>query len=360
MLPKIENDTDFVAEPHLLADKDGEKLCAIVKATFELVDGPPRGADGSFVIAPKLRRRRCRGADVPWGEEEKSSILLPADLCIRKPATDVIVVAAAHAPGGEAVPSFDAGVRLGKVSKVVRVTGTRVWVHAGDAVTEPQPLKSLEMRYDWAFGGADDSDPKKLVEDPRNPVGLGIRADLSTLDRTRAPQIEDPLDPVVTARSRPRPAGLSAIGRQWEPRRKYWGTYDADWLENRAPLLPPDFDDRANQAATPELVHSPHLRGGEEGALTNLTPLGGTIAFVLPRVHLGITFRVKDQKPVAFTPGIDTVILDTLLIPREKGEDGAPTGPPVTKLVLELVYRAHIVAPRRLADATIIVEEKRR
>jgi len=360
MLPKVENDTDFVAEPHLLADRDGEKLCAIVKATFELWPGPPRGADGSFVIAPKARRRRVRAADVPWGEEEKSSILLPADLCIRKPATDVIVVAVAHAPRGEAVPSFDAGVRLGKVSKIVRITGPRVWVHEGDALTDPRPVKSLEVRYDWAFGGSDDSDPQKLVEDARNPVGLGIRATLSTLDRSQAPQIEDPLDPIRTARSKPRPAGLSAIGRHWEPRRKYWGTYDADWLENRSPLLPPDFDDRANLAATAELIASPHLTGNEEGALTNLTPGGGTLAFVLPKIRLGIVFRVKDRKPEMFTPAIDTVILDTLFVPREDDDSGAPKGPPITPLVVELVYRAHVVAPRRLQDATIFVEEKRR
>ncbi len=359
MRPAIENDTDFVVDPHVLADKDGEKLCAIVKATFELAEGPPRGADGSFVVAPKARRRGVRAADVPWGEPEKSSILFPSDLCLRKPATDVIVVAAAHAPGGQAVSSFDAGVRLGKASKVVRVTGPRVWVHAGDAITEPRPVRSLEMRYDWAFGGRDTSDETKVVEDARNPVGLGVLADLAGLDRTRAPQIEDPMDPIKTARSRPKPAGLSAIGRDWEPRRKYWGTLDKQWLEQRAPLLPADFDDRANLAATPELTVSPLLVGGEEGALTNLTPEGGAIGFVLPRVRLDLGFRVKGREPAAFSPAIDTVILDTLLVPRGPEKDGK-LGEPLTKLVVELVYRAYVVAPRKLADATIVLQEKRR
>src|SRR5688500_3308345 len=105
-LPSVDNDTDFIAEPHTLADRDREKLCAIVKATFEYVPGPPRGADGSFTIAPSTRRRAVRPADIPWGEPQRSSILYPSDLCVRKVATDIVVVAAGHAPGGNAVPSF--------------------------------------------------------------------------------------------------------------------------------------------------------------------------------------------------------------------------------------------------------------
>lgn len=357
MQPEIENDTDFVAEPHTLADVDGERLCCIVKATFELVEGPPRGADGSFTIAPKLRRRGIRAADVPWGEPEKSSLLFPSDLCVEKPGTDVIVVAAGHAPRGEAVPSFDVGVRLAKVQKMVRVTGLRVWAASGESITEPRPVKSLEIRYDYAFGGSDDSG-EKLVEDERNPVGMGVVADAAALDRAPAPQLEDPSDPIRRAAARPKPAGLSAVGRHWAPRRKYWGTYDARWLEERCPLPPKDFDLRANQAATPELVARPQLVGGEEGALQNLTPNGGTLSFVLPRVRLGITFRVKGREPESFTPTIDTVILDTLIVPRAQVE-GKPAGPPLSPLTVELVWRASVRAPRRPAEATIVIEEKR-
>ncbi|NUP06743.1 MAG: DUF2169 domain-containing protein [Polyangiaceae bacterium] len=358
-LPKVDNDTDFVAEPHLLADRDGERLCAIVKATFELVPGPPRGADGSFVIAPKARRRPIRAADIPWGDPERSSIRYPSDLFVRKPATDVVVVAAAHAPGGAPVPSFDAGVRLAKVQKVIRVTGTRLWVHEGDAMTEPRPIRHLLVRYDDAFGGTDISDPDRFVEDARNPVGRGIAANLGSLDQTPAPQIEDPESPISTARSKPKPAGLGVIGRHWEPRRKRWGTYDKKWQEDRAPLPPLDFDDRANQCATPDLIASPPLVGGEEGALTNLTPNGGTVGFVLPRVKLDIRFRVKGRNDEIFTPAIDTVILDTFAVPRAPSEEGAPPGEILSPLAVELVWRASVRGPRSMKDAEIRVQEKR-
>lgn len=357
-LPKIENDTDFVAEPHVLADRDGEKLCIIVKATFEHVPGPPRGADGSFVIAPKARRRRVRSADLPWGDPAKASIFLPSDLCLRKPATDIVVAAVAHAPQGIPVPTFDAGVRIATAQKVVRITGTRLWVHEGDAMTEPQPIAQLAVRYDFAFGGSDDSDPKRFVEEPRNPVGRGVVARLESLDRTPAPQIEDPVAPIKTARSRPKPTGLGPLGRHFEPRRRHWGTYDAKWLENRAPLLPPDFDDRANLCAPPELVVSPPIVGGEEGAMTNLTPLGGTVSFVLPRIPIEIGIRVKGRAPELFTPAIDTVVLDTVAVPREPAPEGV-VGAPLTSLVLELVLRASVRAPRKLQDAEVYVRERR-
>ncbi len=361
-LPRVENETDFIATPHLLVDKDGEKLALIVKATVEHEEGPPRGPDGTFTVAPRVRRRPVRAADVPWGKPEVASVRYPSDLCLRKPGTDVIVVARAHAPRGEAVPRFDCGVRIGRVSKVVRVTGPRVWAGAGEALTEPTPIAALDVRYDFAFGGFDDSDPEKIAEDARNPVGRGVLCDLAGLEGSAAPQIEDPLDPVRTASSRPRPAGLGALGRTFEPRRSRWGTYDAKWLEERSPLPPPDFDDRANLAATPELVSIPPMTGGEEGALTNLTPGGGSLAFVLPRVRLVVTFRVPGREPEVVRPYLDTVVLDALG-PIEHRQIAALDPdfppPPAGPLTVELVWRAYVPAPRKLADATITVREER-
>lgn len=358
MLPRIENGTDFIVEPHLLVDTDGEKLCAILKATFELVPGPPRGVDGSFEAAPKLRRRPIRGADLPWGEPEKSSIAYPSDLCVRKPGTDVIVVARAWSPGGEAKPTFDAGVRLGKVQKVVRINGPRVFAANGDSITRPRPVRSIDVRYDFAFGGTDRSE-EDFIEYAQNPVGMGVALHGESLDGAQAPQIEDPLDPITRGNGSFKAAGLGVIGRHWEQRRKLWGTYDAGWLKNRAPLPPKDFDDRANLAATPELIHVPPLRGGEEGGMTNLSAAHETLTFVLPRLKTTMVFRVKGREPAVFTPYIDTVVLDTRFLPMSEGPDGKPAPPHLTELVVELVQRAAVPAPRRPSDATIVVEEKR-
>lgn len=347
-LPRIENDTDFRVHPQVLCDRDAEKLCAVVKATFELaLDGKLHGADGTFELAPKDRRRGIRPADIPWGKPEKSSMLYPSDLCLRKPGTEVLVLAIARAPGDAPVPTFDAGVRVGKLTKALRIHGPRVWLPDGDGVSSSRPVAALAVRYEHAFGGSDDSDPMSYVEDPRNPLGLGVRRDPSTLGGTPAPQIEDAAQPIKNASDRPEPAGLSPIGRHWLPRRALWGTYDRAWLDDHAPLLPADFDDRANFSATSALVSSAPLVGGEEGRLMNLSLGGGNVDFVLPRVDLEIGFQIKGRDAETFRPILDTVVLDAL--PNELG----------VRLTLECVWRAYVHAPRKLKDVTLRVSERR-
>lgn len=351
--PPVDNQTDFIVHPEVLVDRDGEKLCAMVKATFELPAVPARGArstsrDGPFEIAPKARRRGLRPADVPWGDPAVSSIRYPADFCLRKPGTDVVVVATAYAPEGKAVPRFDVGVRAGPLSKVLRVCGLRVWEAGGRGLSAPRNLTQLEMRYDFAFGGCDATDLERIVEHPHNPVGRGIASDVASLTHKPGPQIEDPGFPIENVSHRHPPAGICAIGRHWEPRRGLWGTYDARWVEERAPLLPADFDDRANLCASPGLSSRTPFRGGEEVSLSNLHRGGGGLSFTLPRVGVEITFRDKPlaraEAPVR--PALDTVLVDTMPV---KG------GPVAT---LELVWRAAIPAPRRLADCEIVVRER--
>jgi hypothetical protein len=341
--PPLDNTTDFTAHPQVFLDKDGDKLVTMVKATFV------REPDGTLELAPKKQQRALRFADIPWGKPDKSSILYPADICLRKPGTDVIVVAKAYAPGGRPVPSFDVAVRVGSLQKLCRVFGLRVWQAGGSGLSPPRPVAEVEMRYDNAWGGFDDSDPADVLEEPRNPVGTGLVRDLDALTHAPAPCIEDPSEPILSARSRPPPAGIGAIGRHWEPRRRYVGTLDERWLEERAPLPPLDQDDRMNLCATPDLVATPPLAGGEEVALLNLQPGGGGTLFLLPRVGVEIEHRVKDRAPEIIRPYLDTVLIDTLANPRREDKP----------LTVEYVWRASIKAPRRMKDAKIIVRERK-
>lgn len=340
--PRVNNRTEFLASPLLLIGKDGERLVVIVKATFARLPG-----EGALELAERPEQRGIRAADLPWGEPEKSSIKYPSDLCIMKPGTDVIVVAAAHAPGGKAVPSFDAGVRVGPLQKTVRVFGLRVWEAKGAGISAARPTTGIEVRYDHAWGGLDASDPRlPVVEEPRNPVGMGIAQDPAALTHRPAPFIEDPLQPIRSAQTRPPPAGLGAIGRHWEPRRRYMGTYDAAWRRQRAPLMPLDHDERANLCASPGLTAVPPLRGGEEVALLNLTPGGGALSFRLPRITVEVTLKVKGRAPETLAPYLDTVVLDTL-------EARAPA-----EVAVELVWRASFQPPRRLKDAEVVIVER--
>lgn len=336
--PRLDNKTDFVASPLMLLAQDGERLVLIVKATFLRA--------GELELAPREVARGIRGADVPWGEPEKSSIKYPSDLCIAKPGTDVIVVAAAHAPGSEAVPWFDAGVQVGPLEKTIRVFGLRVWAANGTSLSPPRPTRGAEVRYDYAWGGIDVSDPEDPLEEPRNPSGMGIARHASSLTHKPAPMIEDPLHPIHSVRTHPPPAGLGAIGRHWEPRRSFLGTYDAAWLAERAPLLPQDHDDRANLCASPGLTAVPPLLGGEAAALLNLTPGGGTISFHLPEIRIKASLSARDRETQTLRPYLDTVLIDALEVPEN------------VDAVVELVWRAAFLPPRRMKDARIVVTEE--
>ncbi|MFT3770301.1 MAG: DUF2169 domain-containing protein [Minicystis sp.] len=337
--PALDNNTDFAVHPQILLDAEGEKLVTIVKATFEL--------DGSdIVLAPAERTRGVRFADFPWEEDKPESIAYPADVCLRKPGTDVIFVAKACAPGNKPVPSFDVRIEVGPLRKSLVVFGQRLWVEKGAGLSAPQPIGEIDMRYDYAWGGRDDDNPADIAEESRNPIGMGVTRKPAVLTHKPAPSIEDPSYPIRSVKTAPPPAGIGVVGRSWEPRRRYAGTYDQAWQEFRAPLLPDDFDDRFNLCASPGLTATPPLVGGEPVRLLNLTPGGGALAFDLPKVPLEIEFRVKGRDPVVLAPYLDTVLIDLYAVGPKK------------PVAIEMVWRGYVPAPRRMKDARVIVRER--
>jgi hypothetical protein len=338
--PPVDNETDFIVVPTVLLDKEGDKLVTMVKSTWEL----PRGGD-QLELAPSERQRGLRAGDIPWGLPGETSTLLPADFCVHKPGTDVVIAARGYAPGGKSVEHFDVSARVGPLSQVLRVFGLRVWAAEGSSISDPRPISELDLRYEFAWGGAQFDDQGNGVEEARNPLGRGVALDSSSLTHQPAPQIEDPFDLISSISTKPQPAGFGAIQRHWQPRRAYCGTYDDKWLDERAPLLPKDEDERVNHVASPALVADEALRGNEEVALAGTIPGGGGVTFALPRVGVEVEVRVEGRDPVVARPHLDTVIIDQLM------------GPVFGQPVVELVWRLAVPSPRRMKDASIIVRE---
>ncbi len=258
----------------------------------------------------------------------------------------MIFVATAYAPNGKAVPSFDVRVEVGPLSKSLVVFGKRLWVDKGAALTAPAPIEQIDMRYDHAWGGRDDDDPAAPLEEPRNPIGTGVtRAGLAHPPAGaghRGSLVPDPdrEDRAASRGDRSRRPALGAAPRVCRD-------VDAAWRENRAPLLPGGLRPPLQPLRLVGPHRDPPLAGGEPVRTLNLTP-EGALSFELPKVQIEIEFHVKDRAPVAFAPHLDTVLVDLYA-----------TGPQ-KPVAVEMVWRAHVKAPRRMKDARVIVRERGR
>lgn len=241
------------------------------------------------------------------GEPGTSSLRHDSDLLARKPATDILALASAHAPGGRPTPTVPVTLRVGPLEKTLVVHGERVYCKGptGPTTSAPAPFLARPIRYELAFGGSDRSDPYPAQHriDERNPVGRGFSRRSGRLDGAPAHAIEHPGgDPATRG-----PAGFGPIAPDWLPRRALAGTYDARWEATRRPLLPDDYDPAFALAAP--LDQRALLRGGERLELLNMSP-DGALAFDLPRVHLSVTSRFGRRHRSHEPPLLATVLVE--------------------------------------------------
>jgi hypothetical protein len=299
---QIDNRTPFAAERGWVRDRDGAEIwLVVVKCTFDI------RPDGSTVVSgdqpPVLRLPEYNG------ERGKSSLRLDADLILTKKTTDVIVVGHAYAPHERPVAQMDVGFRVGPIQKVLRVSGDRTWGVVG--TSSPQKFVKMPLVYERAFGGVDlKSEYPDRDRDGRNPVGTGFAVSRLNLRGAAAPNFEYPHELVAAWNDRPRPAGFGPIAPHWQPRVAFAGTYGDQWMKDRQPLLPADFDDRFFQCAPQDQQSPSFLRGGEPVVLYRLTA-DGELRFSLPRVFLGFDTCFSDgSRETARERRLHTVIID--------------------------------------------------
>jgi hypothetical protein len=206
---------------------------------------------------------------------------------------------------------------LGPINKRAVVFGPRSWrsgVLGGAHHTDPEPFDRVELCYEKAFGGEDRSlEDEKLWEDERrNPIGIGFRAKKSKAEwkATPLPQIEDPNALFADPDDRPGPIAFGPIGRHWEPRIEYAGTYDQTWVEEVAPLLAEDFDERFHHAAPPDQILKGNVQGGEVVEVRGCTA-GGPLTFTLPKLGPRAYVRVFLQDLQEHPMSCDSVTIDT-------------------------------------------------
>jgi hypothetical protein len=295
---EVENFTPFTAEGEWTRDRDGAEVWLVaVRCTFRLhPDGSTAVADEQDpeVLSPTYR-----------GDPAASSLVYDSDYYLTKPTTDVLLHGHAYAPGGEPTTRVDVTMRLGEISKTLRVTGDRMYEKGvlGVAAGSAQEFTRMPIIYERAYGGQEPdppANPDRPHFEARNPVGTGFAPAPGKL----APNVEYPELSLGN-----KPAGLGPIPPHWHPRVKYSGTYDEAWQKERLPLYPRDLDDRFFLCSPEDQRPKAFLRGGEPVELLNLTP-NGRLMFALPRVALGFETVFRGGDRVRHRGRLHTVILE--------------------------------------------------
>ena len=302
------NATGMAAGYTLGMDKAGyEHVVVVVKGTFTL----PKPGE-----TPKLADEQVPlvDADLFTGEPGLSATLVECDYAPEKARCDVLLNGAAHAPNGRPVERVAVGLQVGAWRKSFAVWGNREWRRAGigyaPSAPEPVPAHADLLRQRirrhgrWhARSGAARNVP---AESGRAGWHKHIYPELVV--GTPVSNTEEIRDPVRDPGGTYQPMALGPIGRGWPSRLRHAGTYDQDWIDSVFPFLPRDFDTRYYQCA-PEDQQVPHLRGGEQVLLVNLTP-DGRREFVLPMVDMPIVFFLRRAERVETSGRLDTVLFE--------------------------------------------------
>ncbi len=304
---EIRNNTPFIAAQTVFLDKSAaENLVVVLKGTWTISDrGELKTAEEQDPIHP---------ADKFHGDPVATSIKDAAEMDPPKLSTDAFLIGSAIAtrPGTRRA---EVRFRVGDREKVATVTGNRRWLRgvSGVSASDPEPFEAIPLIWENCFGGQDltPENPAHHASEPRNPVGRGFRGKHSRApwEGELLPNVEHPAEQFQTLGQQVTPLGFGPIGRNWQPRVSYAGTYDQKWMEERMPLLPLDFDDRFHHAAPPDLVMPGFFRGGEWVDVVGCTP-NGRVFFQLPQFEPQVRVLVAGQEQDITLP-CNTVTVDT-------------------------------------------------
>ena len=285
-----------------------ELLVVVIKGTFTL---PKTSAEPLRLAQEQLPLVM---ADTFTGAPGFSAPVYEVDFAPRKPRVDVLLLGSAYAPDGRPATRVPVGLRVNGITKTFAAVGNRVWQAASSGVSAsaPTPFTVMPIGYDRAFGGVDNrhDDPAKHVACMRNPVGKGFHRHLKSewVDGAPLPNTEGLNRPVERPDGEYLPMAFGPIGRAWEPRFRFAGTYDQRWLDEDFPFLPPDFDEQYYQAALLDQQFTGPL-GGQEVAMVNLTP-DGRRSFKIPAFEAPVHVFPKCGEREDLTAILDTLVLE--------------------------------------------------
>jgi len=308
------NATRMVAGYNMGLEPSGrELLVVVIKGTFRF----PRAGEPPDHFALHEKQLPLVMADTFTGEPGLSAPVYEVDFAPRKPRADILLLGTAYAPQGRPTTRVEAGLRVGRWSKSLAVVGPRQW-ECGAATLRASPLApfvSQPISYDVAYGGTDlrHEEPAHHAAFMANPVGCGFHKHLKKdwVDGKPLPRTEEIGRSVTDPHGDYRPMSFGPVGRGWEPRYKFAGTYDEEWLDKHFPFLPPDFDEQYYQAApADQQVPLEFFKDGPiEVMLANLTAQSQT-RFTIPNLVAPVNVFPKKGEREDYTATLDTIVIE--------------------------------------------------
>lgn len=316
----LKNATPWLAEAIPFVD-DGGRDGRLVVAKIQYAIGAAGRLDPLAAGEPLVHEDRF---DDSVGDAAQAPLLRPADVMAPQPATNVLLLGHAYAPGAEGVWRFEPWIGVAGAVFPLRVHGPRQWrqrswlarlltlfLRQRIKMVKTGRVLTLPLSWQHAYGGMATLVGQPPVPWRLNPAGAGYHQDgrARTVDRVALPAIEDPREPIRRWQDRRVPHLPCAVSPHWAPRLAHGGTRDAQWQALRAPAMPADGSPRHHNTAHPGLQFAPHLIGGEPVDADGFCRNGEAIAFDLP-TH---TLTAHSHHYGGFTPHrmpLNTVILE--------------------------------------------------
>jgi hypothetical protein len=284
---EIESLCPFQAAAVLWEPRAGEhRLTVCVKITLALAHGRPAS------LAPQQVPPHD---DLFWDRNAEASLYAPSDFAPQKARADILLVGHAHAPGGVAVPSLLARLRVGTFVKTLHIEGDRVWTASpeGPRPSPSRPFTTMPLRYERAPAG------------PENPIGVD--------QSPHAVRPGWPLPNIYAAGETTITPSFGPSSPAWRVRRFRSGTDVARWahkIRRDAGPAPPAMDLAFFNAAPPD-QQVDAIPEGAEIVLENLCPAAPVVATRLPPLAPR-AFRVSTKTGLSYAIPLrcDTLWID--------------------------------------------------
>jgi hypothetical protein len=248
----------------------------------------------------------------------------------------------------ELVPMID---NSGRNVAVIIVKGTYDISTTGElGLASPQTAISFVDEYYDPPSNREIRTPSDLVHQKLSTDILLVRSEPDSERQQRQRAFSVTVGPVrISARFGDK-WEVGPLSRNQEPRRSFAGTYDENWVKQRMPLLPEDFDLRYNHSARADQNTTGYLSGDEPFAFTDLYAAGHSIRGSLPGKAVVVATSVLSVYYTAVA-ALDTVLVSSdkprmtlvwrhLIVPKQKIEEIGQTN----------VYLARLRSVRELYE----------